>query len=449
MGADRGERVAASSSVEDQSIRVQHWWWAVLIAMAAYIDAGSIVAGAVSLPVWAEEFGLTAGTVGLIAAFSSNGISCGIGALIGGPLGDRFGRKRIYTLDLIVYMVGVLTIAFAPNASVVIIGYVLTGLAVGVDIPTAFSLLAEIAPTQRRSRLFALGPGLWLIGPIIVYVLAALLVGTFGGEMMARIVFIHLAVVAFITFVLRLRIPESARWRHAREAAQTSPGGLRVLFSRRNLGALAFITAIWVLWNLPAGTSGIFIPTILQEVGVRSPEASYLFGILTFVAGIVMVFAFGLIGNRVQRRLMFCLSAAAQAFAYFLLLIFPLSSLAGSLLFVVAVPLVGGFLFPISQLWAAELFPTNVRSTLQGITIAVPRLVLGVWSLGVPAILAGGLGFSGLALMLGGIMVLTAILGLLGPNTQGKSLEEIEKIKLFGRERGQRSTSSHAPREEA
>lgn len=440
MDPHSAEHEQTKASTEEEQTHGYHWWWAVLIAMASYIDAGSIVAGAVALPVWGEEFGLTAGTVGLIAAFSSNGISAGIGALIGGPLGDRFGRKRVYTLDLIVYMVGVLTIAFAPSPSIVIVGYLLTGLAVGVDIPTAFALLAEIAPTQRRSRLFAIGPGLWLVGPVVVFVLAALLVGPVGGELMARIVFIHLAVVAFITFMLRLRIPESARWRRAREEADTSTVGLHALFSRRNLGALAFITGVWVLWNLPAGTSGIFTPTILQQVGVRSPEASYLFGVLSFIVGIVMVFVFGLIGDRVSRRLLFCLSAGTQAVGFFLLLIIPLSSWTGSLLFVLGVPIAGGFIFPISQLWASELFPTSVRSTLQGITIAVPRLVLGVWSLGVPTILSGSLGFSGLVVMLGGIMVCTTVLGLLGPNTQGKSLEEIEKMKLFGRERGRLPT---------
>ena len=186
------------------------------------------------------------------------------------------------------------------------------------------------------------------------------------------------------------------------------------------------------------------MPSILQEVGVRSPAASYLFGILTFAVGIVVIFVFGLIGDRASRRLLFCLSAAAQALAYFLLLIIPLSTLAGSLLFVLVVPLVGGFLFPISQLWASELFPTSVRSTLQGITIAVPRLVLGAWSLGVPAILSGTFGFAGLVLVLGVIMVLTALIGLLGPNTQGKSLEEIENMKLFGREENRRPTSDAA-----
>ncbi len=59
-----------------------------LAAMANYIDAGSIVAGAVSLPLWAKQFGFDDDFVSLLGAMSSNAISAGIGALIGGRICD-------------------------------------------------------------------------------------------------------------------------------------------------------------------------------------------------------------------------------------------------------------------------------------------------------------------------------------------------------------------------
>ena len=56
------------------------------------------------------------GLVGLIGAFSSNAISAGVGALIGGWLCDRYGRKRIYQWDLLLYAFGLLWIIFAAGA---------------------------------------------------------------------------------------------------------------------------------------------------------------------------------------------------------------------------------------------------------------------------------------------------------------------------------------------
>ena len=44
--------------------------------------------------------------VGLLGALSINAFGAALGALIGGPLSDKFGRKLIYTYDMLVYMVG-------------------------------------------------------------------------------------------------------------------------------------------------------------------------------------------------------------------------------------------------------------------------------------------------------------------------------------------------------
>ena len=74
----------------------EQWRKTSLAAMANYIDAGSIVAGAVSLPIWAKQFGFGDDFVSLLGAMSSNAISAGIGALIGGRICDLYGRKKIY-----------------------------------------------------------------------------------------------------------------------------------------------------------------------------------------------------------------------------------------------------------------------------------------------------------------------------------------------------------------
>ena len=72
------------------------WRGTILAGLANYIDAGSIVAGSVALALWKDIYGLSDSFIGLIGAFSANAISAGIGALVGGWLCDRYGRKRIY-----------------------------------------------------------------------------------------------------------------------------------------------------------------------------------------------------------------------------------------------------------------------------------------------------------------------------------------------------------------
>ena len=58
-------------------------------------------------------------------------VGAAVGAAIGGPLCDRYGRKAIYTYDLLVYMAGVLLAAFALNFTMLLAAFIITGLAVG------------------------------------------------------------------------------------------------------------------------------------------------------------------------------------------------------------------------------------------------------------------------------------------------------------------------------
>ena len=124
------------------------WRKTSLAAMANYIDAGSIVAGAVSLPLWAKQFGFGDDFVSLLGAMSSNAISAGIGALIGGRICDLWGRKKIYQYDLLLYAFGALWIVFAQAPWMLLFGYFVVGLTVGADVPASWTLITETAPAR-------------------------------------------------------------------------------------------------------------------------------------------------------------------------------------------------------------------------------------------------------------------------------------------------------------
>src|SRR5680860_479060 len=107
---------------DDSHVTGQQWRWTILAGMASYLDAGSIVALGVGLALWQEYLGMTSTTVGLLAALGPNAFGAALGALIGGRLGDLFGRKRIYQYDLLVYAFGILLVVFAVNLPMLMIG---------------------------------------------------------------------------------------------------------------------------------------------------------------------------------------------------------------------------------------------------------------------------------------------------------------------------------------
>src|SRR5690242_603237 len=201
-------RAAPSERNAGSTTTRQEWRNTILAGLANYIDAGSIVSGSAALALWASAYALSPTFIGMLGAFSANAISAGIGALVGGRLCDLFGRKKIYQYDMLFYAMGMLWLVFAVQPWMIVVGFILVGLAVGADIPASWSLIAEMAPSGQRGKHSGAAQVLWYLGPVVV--LAMFLVLAPLGVLGARIVFAHLAVVAVVLTLLRSRMKESA-----------------------------------------------------------------------------------------------------------------------------------------------------------------------------------------------------------------------------------------------
>jgi inositol transporter-like SP family MFS transporter len=405
------------------------WRNTILAGLANYIDAGSIVAGSAALALWKSHYGLSDTFLGLIAAFSANAISAGVGALLGGILCDKFGRKKIYQFDMLFYAFGMLFLVFAFAPWMIIVGFILVGLAVGADIPASWSLIAEMAPDDRRGKHSGVAQVLWYLGPVVVLISFAILAPL--GILAARIVFAHLAVLAVALTLLRSRMMESERWEAARRVELGSPTAAvqtnwRVLLQPQHLKSMAFLVGMYGLWNLWAGTNGFFFPYILQTVGSQSQATSVALQAGGFVLGMISIyFVFMRLADQVNQRLLFTVSALMQIAGMALLVIFPLT-LPVAILYIFLLQFGGGFgAQSFFQLWSSELFPTLARSTAQGITFAIVRIGLGCWSFFVPILTSTG--FHTLALILVGFLVASAAVGIIwAPRNEGKSLEQLE-----------------------
>jgi inositol transporter-like SP family MFS transporter len=413
------ERVVAAPRVGPPRAR-SPWHTTVLAGLASYIDAGSIVAGAAGLALWADHFGLTSGMVGAIGAFSSNAISAGVGALISGWLCDRHGRKKIYQWDLLLYAFGLLWIIFAVSPGMLIGGYVLTGLAVGADIPASWTLISEQAPDGRRARHTGMAQVLWGLGPLVVLVMAFVLADL--GLLGIKIVFAHLLVVSLVLFVLRRRLPESDRWTRATEAAPVRFANVRGLFTRSLFPPLALLAGTYGIWNLYAGTNGFFLPYILRTVGAQTQAQALALQALGFVLGITgAVLVFMRFADRASQRGLFGTGVALQACAVVLIAVFPLGTLI-AIGYVVLGGLGAGFgPQAFFMLWSAESFPTSLRATALGLMFGVVRIALGIWSFFVPALTKSG--FHALAWILFSFLIVSGVLGLLcAPSRPGRAL---------------------------
>ena len=188
---------------------------------------------------------------------------------------------------------------------------------------------------------------------------------------------------------------------------------------------MVYLAAMYGLWNLWAGYNGFFTPYLIKENNLPQwaetvVPASY-FGI-----GIISILTiFMTLSDRVNQRTMFGISALMHVVGMAILAIFGFN-LPTVAVHIVIMGIAGGFgAQSFFQLWSAELFPTAIRSTAQGVTFAVVRIGLGAWSFAVPAL--ASYNFTTLAWILTGFLAASGVIGYIwAPRNEGKSLEQLE-----------------------
>lgn len=409
------------------------WKATIAVSMSNYIEAGSIIAIATSLSFWQSEFGFDDSVAGWLAALSANAFGAAIGAALGGPLGDRYGRKFIYTYDLILYMVGALLAVFAVNTPMLLAAFVLTGIAVGAGVPASWTYIAEEAPADKRAAHVGTAQLAWSVGPMLGFLLAAAVVPL--GLLGSRLIFLHLVVIAAAAWWVRRGLPESKLWKKEREK-NPSPklsDGVRLLFTRKaNITALLFLFGVYAFWNTVAGQAGIFMPRVYEASGLEDATEQYLLqSLLWFFTVVATYVGFMRLADRYSRRVIY-LIGAALGIAAWLVLIYGPAGIGTLLVFAVTWGVASGIgAQAFYGLWTSELFATPFRASAQGILFMVARVMVGLLSLVFPVMLAST-GLAVLGLIMVALLAVSLVIGtVFAPNTRGKTLEEIE-IERYG-----------------
>lgn len=414
------------------------WKATIAVSMSNYIDSGSIIAIATSLGFWGAAFFPTddGRIAGLLAAVSSNAFGAAVGALIGGPLCDKYGRKFIYTYDLLVYALGGLIVTFATGLPMLFAGFIIVGLAVGASVPAGWTYIAEFAPTESRGKHIGMTQLAWSFGPLIGFGLATLVAPL--GLLGSRIIFGHLVVIALITWYIRRHLEESEAWERAKGGSTAKPPSMfesfKALISwKSNITALVFLAAIYTFWNQAASQNGIFLPTILNSMGYDA-RAANLFSMLLWAMVVVGTLIFMNFVDRIPYRIFFFIGGLLALVSWIILIFGPSDAAWTAFGYAIFWGISAG---PSAQafysVWAPELFATPYRAGAQGIIFFIVRVASGLISLVFPVILKweNGLLIDGLLLI--GFLALSTIIGTIwAPKTQGVPLEQIE-IQRYGR----------------
>ncbi|EAE6382090.1 MFS transporter [Listeria monocytogenes] len=403
----------------------------IAVSLTNYLDSGCIVAGASGLTLWATQFGLSSFAVGLLGAVSANAFGSAIGALIGGHLADKYGRKFIYTYNMLVYMLGVTIIMFAMNFPMLLIGFLVTGLSVGAGVPASWTYISEMADPSIRARNIGISQFAWSCGPAIIFTLGIIVspLGLLGN----RLLFLSLLIVAFIAWQLQRKLEESKDWEAEQVKMKESGNRLEHPFktafsSMVNVKSVLFLVGVYLFWNLVAGAMGFFMPFVYETVGgLSNTQANLLQAVLWILTAASTYFGFAKFGDRVSHRGLFFVGAL-MAVASWVVLTFVGMSWVGLWTFVILWGISAGIgAQAFYALWSTELFPTKYRGGVQGVMFFLVRGSTGVWSIIFPVILAN-LGFTVAGTIMIGLLTVSLLIGVIwAPKTRGRSLDDITK----------------------
>jgi MFS family permease len=169
--------------------------------------------------------GLTASTIGTAAAIYVAG-AC-VGALLFGQLTDRFGRKRLFTLTLGVYIVATVATGFSFAPWFFFLFRFITGMGIGGEYAAINSAIDELIPARVRGRVDLIINGSYWAGAALGGVGAIVLLNTaiFPVNVGWRLAFGIGAILGLAMLLVRRNVPESPRWQfihgHEEEAEAT------------------------------------------------------------------------------------------------------------------------------------------------------------------------------------------------------------------------------------
>lgn len=167
------------------------------------MDTGLI---AFILPVLAKEWGLAPGQMGLIGSIGLIGMA--LGAVISGTVADRIGRKKVFTITVLLYSIASAFCALSWNYQSLLVFRFLVGFGLGGELPVAATLVSEYAPSRVRGRFIVLLESFWGLGWIAAACIAYFFIPVYGW----RMAFLIGALPALYVCLIRLHMPESVRY---------------------------------------------------------------------------------------------------------------------------------------------------------------------------------------------------------------------------------------------
>ncbi|WP_430536068.1 sugar porter family MFS transporter [Listeria rocourtiae] len=425
-------------------------------------DTG-VINGALPYMSQAGQLNLTPAGEGIVA--SSLLFGAAFGAVFGGRLSDRSGRRRNLLTLAVIFFVATLGCTFAPSMAVMVIFRVLLGLAVGGASVTVPTYLAEMSPAHRRGRIVTQNELMIVSGQLLAFTFNAIIGTTLGEDgNVWRYMLVIATIPAVILWFGMLILPESPRWlaskgkigdalRVLQQIREQNEASKELTEIKDNIAAeqelkKATFKDLSVSWVRRILFIGIGIAVVQQITGVNSimyygteilrdagfgTEAALIGNIANGVISVLATFVGIYLLGKIGRRPMLITGLIGTTCAL-LLIGFMSMWLQGTealpyvvlSLTVTFLAFQQGAISPVTWLMLSEIFPQRLRGLGMGTTVFCLWITNFFVGFSFPILLANvGLSVTFFMFAVLGVFAILFVKKFL-PETKGHSLEQIE-----------------------
>ncbi len=192
-----------------------HWMVVIGLGTVWILDGLEVtIVGSIAARLMEKDSGLTLTASQTLTAGSIYVAGACAGALFFGQLTDRFGRKKLFLITLVVYLVATVATAFAGSAAFFYIARFFTGAGIGGEYAAINSAIDELIPARVRGRVDLIINGSYWLGATAGALGALVLLDTsiFAPDIGWRLAFLIGAVLGVGILIVRRHVPESPRW---------------------------------------------------------------------------------------------------------------------------------------------------------------------------------------------------------------------------------------------
>lgn len=381
-----------------------------------------------------------------------------LGAIVGGTIADRIGRRATLVWGGAIFIIGSILAPSSPDVAMLIVARGLLGIAIGFTSVTAPVYVSELAPPRSRGMLI----GLYQFALTLGIALADLVGYWLAGQHAWRLMFGLGAVPAVLFVLLILTLPESPRWLFAQGRIDrayavlktyTSKDGAAMLIEEIRAALQVKVEKRWsALWS-PAVRGSLFIAvgfTVLQQVsgintiiyygpqifalaGITSNKGAIFSTLLVAIMNVLATIIALVLVDRAGRKPLLYVGVSGMTIALFVLsyafhhqALIPSSlGLIATACLMVYITCFAFSMGPIAWILVSEVFPLHVRG--RGVAAATigsgtSNFIVSLTFLSLIKAAGNSVTFA----IYGGFCILTLLfVRFIVPETKGRELESI------------------------